>query len=46
MAGLPDKVIKRSQDLIIRLQKDFSKDLSTRKKSLESIQDSQLSLFK
>ena len=45
MAGLPDKVIKRSQDLIVKLQKDFSKDLSTRKKTLESIQDNQLSLF-
>ncbi len=44
MAGLPDKVIKRSQELIVKLQKDFSKDLSTRKKTLETI-DSQLSLF-
>lgn len=44
MAGLPDKVIKRSQELIVKLQKDFSKDLSTRKKTLETM-DSQLSLF-
>lgn len=46
MAGLPDKVIKRSQDLILKLQKDFSKDLSTRKKTLENLPDNQLSLFK
>lgn len=45
MAGLPDKVIKRSQELIVKLQKDFSKDLSTRKKTLETM-DNQLSLFK
>lgn len=46
MAGLPDKVIKRSQELINKLQKDFSKDLSTRKKTLETIPADQLTLFK
>ena len=46
MAGLPISVVKRSQELIVKLQKDFSKDLSTRRKSLEESADNQLSLFK
>ena len=33
MAGLPNVVIKRSQDLMTRMQKDFSNNLATRKKS-------------
>ena len=32
MAGLPQAVIKRSQDLMVKMQKDFSNNLSTRKK--------------
>ncbi|MCM1264804.1 MAG: DNA mismatch repair protein MutS, partial [Candidatus Gastranaerophilales bacterium] len=46
MAGLPISVVKRSQELIVKLQKDFSKDLSTRRKSLEESAEAQLSLFK
>ena len=45
MAGLPNSVVKRSKDLMIKLQKDFSKDLSTRKKTLTEATP-QLSLFK
>src|SRR5574344_1620594 len=33
MAGLPNAVVDRSQDLMRRMQKDFSNDLSTRHKS-------------
>lgn len=33
MAGLPNSVVKRSQDLMTRMQRDFSNNLSTRKKS-------------
>ncbi|MBR6301797.1 DNA mismatch repair protein MutS, partial [bacterium] len=33
MAGLPQSVIKRSQDLMIKMQKDFSNNLATRKKN-------------
>ena len=33
MAGLPQPVIKRSEELMKKLQKDFSNDLATRKKS-------------
>ena len=33
MAGLPNVVIKRSQDLMTKMQRDFSNNLSTRKKS-------------
>lgn len=33
MAGLPSPVIKRSQDLMTRMQRDYSNNLSTRKKS-------------
>jgi len=44
MAGLPKSVVKRSQELMLKLQKDFSKDLSTRKKTLSEVAP-QLSLF-
>ena len=46
MAGLPSAVIKRSQDLMTKMQKDFSNNLSSRKKS-ESItlEVPQLNLF-
>jgi hypothetical protein len=43
MAGLPTSVVKRSQELIVKLQKDFSKDLSSRRKVLE--ESPQLTLF-
>ena len=45
MAGLPITVVKRSQELMLKLQKDFSKDLSTRKKTLSDNTAPQLSLF-
>lgn len=45
MAGLPDSVVKRSQDLMIKLQKDFSKDLSSKRKTLKDNAVPQLSLF-
>ena len=46
MAGLPSSVIKRSQDLMLKMQKDFSNNLANRKKSA-NIEDDipQLSLF-
>ncbi len=46
MAGLPTSVVNRSKDLMVKLQKDFSKDLSTRRKTLSENADPQLSLFK
>lgn len=47
MAGLPASVIKRSQDLMTKMQKDFSKDLASRKRSSENgeITVPQLNLF-
>ena len=45
MAGLPKDVVKRSKELMIKLQSDFSKDLSSRKKSLRENAAPQLSLF-
>ncbi|MBQ8458558.1 DNA mismatch repair protein MutS [bacterium] len=46
MAGLPSAVIKRSEDLMLKMQKDFSNNLATKKKSLSSEGDvPQLSLF-
>lgn len=36
MAGLPNAVISRSQDLMTKMQKDFSNNLSTRRKSGKS----------
>ena len=46
MAGLPAVVIKRSEDLMLKMQKDFSNNLATRKK-MSNNEDSipQLSLF-
>jgi len=46
MAGLPNAVIKRSEDLMNRMQKDFSQNLATKRKSLEAASATpQLSLF-
>lgn len=47
MAGLPQAVVKRSQDLMSRMQKDFSSNLATRKKSVETpeVKVPQLNLF-
>jgi len=47
MAGLPVSVVKRSQDLMSRMQKDFSNNLATRKKSTEhpEVEVPQLNLF-
>ena len=46
MAGLPNAVIKRSEELMVKMQKDFSKNLAGRKKdnNLE-IDTPQLNLF-
>ncbi len=44
MAGLPNSVIKRSEELMSKMQKDFSKNLATRKKTSE-IETPQLNLF-
>lgn len=46
MAGLPNSVIKRSQDLMNKMQKDFSNNLATRKKSSDTeLNVPQLNLF-
>ena len=49
MAGLPNSVISRSQDLMLKMQNDFSNNLSTRRKSAKSdkLEDNvpQLNLF-
>lgn len=47
MAGLPISVIKRSQDLMNKMQKDFSNNLATRKRSADSSELTvpQLNLF-
>ena len=46
MAGLPNAVIKRSQDLMIKMQKDFSNNLATRRKTDNIVVDiPQLNLF-
>ena len=47
MAGLPNSVIQRSEDLMKKMQKDFSKDLAGRKKSASAEEDlaPQLNLF-
>lgn len=46
MAGLPNSVIKRSEDLMLKMQKDFSNNLATRKKMSNNEDDiPQLSLF-
>ncbi len=48
MAGLPSSVISRSEELMLKMQRDFSKNLAGRKKSTESEQElvaPQLNLF-
>lgn len=48
MAGLPTAVIKRSEDLMLKMQKDFSNNLASRKKMVNNDNDDgvpQLSLF-
>ena len=46
MAGLPSSVVKRSQDLMVKMQRDYSNNLSTRKKvELPEVQVPQLNLF-
>ncbi len=46
MAGLPKAVIKRSEDLMMKMQKDFSNNLATRKKMSNNEEGvPQLSLF-
>ena len=46
MAGLSKAVIKRSEDLMMKMQKDFSNNLATRKKMSNNEDDvPQLSLF-
>lgn len=46
MAGLPKSVIKRSEDLMLKMQKDFSNNLASRKKIVNNVDEvPQLSLF-
>ena len=46
MAGLPNAVIKRSEDLMLKMQKDFSNNLASRKKTVNNEDNvPQLSLF-
>ncbi|MFA7659069.1 MAG: DNA mismatch repair protein MutS [Candidatus Gastranaerophilaceae bacterium] len=49
MAGLPNSVIERSMDLMHKMQKDFSNDLSKRKKGVNTdkleVEVPQLNLF-
>ena len=45
MAGLPNSVIEKSELLMRRMQKDFSKNLSTKKSAVPEVQVPQLSLF-
>lgn len=46
MAGLPASVIKRSEDLMIKMQKDFSNNLASRRKMSNNEDEiPQLSLF-
>lgn len=47
MAGLPNSVVKRSEELMSKMQRDFSNNLSTRRKSSDSIKVDvpQLNLF-
>ena len=44
MAGLPNSVINRSQDLMNKMQKDFSNDLSTKRKTVKSDKSSNAEL--
>ena len=46
MAGLPNAVIKRSEELMVKMQKDFSKNLAGRKKEADiEFETPQLNLF-
>ena len=48
MAGLPNGVVKRSEELMSKMQKDFSKNLAGRKKNSETeqiVDAPQLNLF-
>lgn len=46
MAGLPTKVVRRSEELMTRMQRDFSKNLAGRKKEADiEIEAPQLNLF-
>ena len=47
MAGLPNAVIKRSEDLMVKMQRDFSNNLATRKRNVNipAIDVPQLNLF-
>ena len=49
MAGLPSSVVTRSEDLMRRMQRDFSKNLSNGKKQIEEnvpqAETPQLNLF-
>ncbi len=45
MAGLPNSVIKRSEDLMRKMQRNFANDLSSKKRSLPEVQTPQLNLF-
>ncbi len=47
MAGLPNSVVKRSEELMSKMQRDFSNNLSTRRKSSDAIKVDvpQLNLF-
>ena len=46
MAGLPNAVIRKSEDLMVKMQKDFSNNLATRRKSEENLPEiPQLNLF-
>lgn len=44
MAGLPNSVINRSQDLMNKMQKDFSNDLSTKRKTVKTDKSNSLEL--
>ncbi len=45
MAGLPNSVLERSSELMQRLQKNHSKNLSTKKTNLPQVDEPQLNLF-
>ncbi|MBQ6515591.1 DNA mismatch repair protein MutS [bacterium] len=45
MAGLPDSVVNRSKDLMKKMQRDFSKNLATKKQVSEEELVPQLNLF-
>lgn len=44
MAGLPDSVVSKAQNIMNKMQKDFSKDLSSRKSKASMIDVPQLTL--